>query len=474
MMSKKSLMALYSASPVFLQNIAVSCKGALNRQTRFGGVFKTELAEATARLRLSPEALSDYQSSQLGDFLKFAKQNSPFHARRIADFSPEELTRDPIGCLARIAVLEKDDIRTNNDSLQAVPDKLIAHHAQTSGTTGTPLRAGFTKHDMQRRFAFLYRMLGEFDINANSRSARFSGGTFFPRAERNKDFWRLNYPQGQAFLSSYHLHEDNAKYYLDFLKRFQPEFIDGYPSALYLLSRYMINAGVGGAIRTKVFMSTGETLEDFQKEAIVKAFPEMTILNQYASAEGAPFITQNRAGELVINTDSGVFEFVRPGTTIPAKPGEISEMIVTSFTTHAFPLIRYRIGDTVLVSDKLSESWNMPVVDAIYGRRDDLVWSPHRGWVGRLSPAIKVGSTRIREAQVAQTKIDHFELRIFSTAEDDLTPDVAPVIVALKERLGPVMIEIVQHREPLPRGANGKLRAIIALPREQLPAEAAL
>lgn len=473
-MNKKSLMALYGALPVTLQNSAVSVKGALNRRIRYGGVFYSALAEAESRLRLSPEELTLYQSRQLSGFLNFAKERSPLFCKRLGTFSQADLANDPFGCLAQIPVLEKDDIRQNNDQLRAVPEKQIAHRSRTSGTTGKPLQAGFTKNDMQRRFAFLYRMLGEFNLTTKSRNVRFSGGTFFPNADKNKIFWRMNYPQRQAFLSSYHLHEQNAVAYIEFLQRFQPEFIDGYPSALYLLSMHLIKAGLQGTIETKVFMSTGETLEDFQKEAIQEAFPKLTILNQYASAEGAPFITQNRAGELVVNTDSGVFEFVKPGTTLPAAPGEVAEMLVTSFTTHAYPLIRYRIGDTVVVTDRVSKSWNMPLVDAIYGRRDDLVWTPYRGWVGRLSPALKVGSSRLSEAQVVQTAVDHFELRVSVPEGGELTNEISPVVSALQERLGPVEVEVVVHNNPLPRGANGKLRAVIALPPHQLPPEASL
>ncbi len=470
------LLGLYSASPVILQNVAVSCKGVLNRRARFGGSFATELAAANARLHQSPTALLHHQTGQLAHFLLFAKQNAPFHAQRLRAFSLQDLQHDPFGVLASLPVLEKDEFRDsyNNDQLRAVPQAQIVHKTLTSGTTGTPLKAGFTKHDLQKRFAFLYRMLGCYGLSPHSRTARFNGGTYFPRANKTKVFWRINHAQRQALLSSYHLHQDNAGYYIDFMKKLQPEMIDGYPSALYLLAKYLIRAGLQGAIKARVFMSTGETLEDFQKAAIREAFPQMTLLNQYASSEGAPFITQNMAGELVVNTDSGVFEFVKPGTITPAAPGEIGEMIVTSFTTHAYPLIRYRIGDTALVSDRISKTWNMPVVDAIYGRRDDLIWTPYRGWVGRLSPAIKLAPARIRETQIVQIAPDAFELHVSCADAGDLARDFAPVIAALQQRLGPVSITLRHHADPLPRGANGKLRAVIALPSARLAAQARL
>jgi phenylacetate-CoA ligase len=352
---------------------------------------------------------------------------------------------------------------------------MIAHPTRTSGTTGKPLVAGFTRADMQRRFAFLFRMLGEAGINDRSRSVRFSGGTFFPDADVNKIFWRINYCQNQAFMSSYHLNQNNVIYYIDFLLKFKPEYFDGYQSALYLLSKLIINHGLSSSFSfVKIFMSTGETLEDYHVAVISEAFPNVKILNQYASAEGSPFITQNILGELVVNIDSGFFEFVKPGTNLPASNGELAEMLVTSFTTHAYPLIRYRIGDTVIVSDKFSKSWNMPVVDSIYGRRDDLVWTSYRGWVGRLSPALKLGSVRIRESQIVQISPNLFMLRVFLIADDDTSNDISPIVGGLKERLGPVEIDVEILNKPIPRGANGKLRSIIALPINKLPLDASL
>lgn len=462
--SKVFLRRVYDCSPIILQNFAISLLGGIHQRQRFGGIFKEQLLQAENRKALTREALEEYQFTELVRFISFADKNSAYYNEvfKKIGFTPADLRS--VHDLSLLPILEKSDLQKHSRDIQSVPDSKIIHRIKTSGTTGTPLSAGFIARDLQTRFAFLYRMLGEYGITYRSKSVRFSGGTFFPNAEKNHIFWRHSFLRNQLFMSSYHLKKEFVVSYIDKLRSFKPDLIDGYPSAIYLIAQQVIESSRVGEFMPKVFMCTGETLEDYQRDVIKTAFPGSIVLNQYASAEGAPFITQDIKGNLVVNTDSGVFEFFRPGTMEPAKPGEIAELVVTSFTTHAFPLIRYRIGDTVRLSDQCSKDCPMPIVSGIYGRRDDLVYTKYRGWVGRLSPAIKAGPETIREAQVQQLSDNAFVLRIVPSASFRRA-DADIIINELKNRLGPVDINIELHERGLSRGPNGKLRSVIGLPR---------
>jgi phenylacetate-CoA ligase len=212
-------------------------------------------------------------------------------------------------------------------------------------------------------------------------------------------------------------------------------------------------------------MTTAETLEDYQREEIATAFGGSAVINQYASSEGAPFITQDINGELVVNTDTGLFEFVRPGTEEPAGPGELAEMLLTSFTTHAYPLIRYRIGDTVELprTPRHSRIWDMPVVERILGRREDILYTPERGFVGRLDPVFKKSPSTLIESQIIQTGPTAFTLRVVPDWEAGYhLSQLDGIKEELKHRLGNVEIS-VEETDALQRGVNGKLRAVVGL-----------
>ncbi|RYH00257.1 MAG: phenylacetate--CoA ligase family protein [Alphaproteobacteria bacterium] len=311
--------------------------------------------------------------------------------------------------------------------------------------------------------AYLYRMFALFGIAPMTRSVRFSGRTLFPGASRSRIFWRMNHAMNQMLMSSYDLHPDNMPDYVERLARFRPELIDGYPSSIFVLARFINAKGEAGRIRPKAIMTTAETLEDHQRDEISRAFGGCPVINQYASSEGAPFITQDTNGEMVINTDTGIFEFVRPGTDVPAAAGELAEMLLTSFTTHAYPLIRYRIGDTVLVpfAPRNSRIWDMPVVEKVYGRQEDILFTRERGYIASLNKVFSAAPKTIRESQIEQVSEDEIILRVCPVSLE--TFDVRDLDNPRKEllnRVGNVVIrvEIVDH---IPRGANGKLRAVI-------------
>lgn len=462
----KALECLYPHTPIAVQNLMISGQGWIFRRERYGRVFRKALAEAKVRATWPGERLEAWQLDALRSFLDHAGQTSPYWRERFAEagFDPTQL-RD-LADLRAAPVLEKSELRSRTGKIAstAVPSRgLVPVH--TSGTTGTPVSVAYTPDDISWRMAYLFRMFDSFGVAPLSRSARLSGRTLFPQAARTGLFWRHNWPMRQMLMSSYDLHPDHMQAYVDRLARYAPEVIDGYPSAIYVLARFINGAGQSGRVTPRAVMTTAETLEDYQREEIGLAFGGCAVINQYASSEGAPFITEDPNGELVVNTDTGVFEFVRPGTVEPAAPGELAEMLVTSFTTHAYPLIRYRIGDTVVLprTPRRSKVWDMPVVEQILGRQEDILYTPERGYVGRLDPVFKKAPSTIFESQIVQTGPMSITLRVvpdFNGGYDLRQLD--EVKKELKLRLGDVVITVVECAQ-IPRGPNGKLRAVVAL-----------
>jgi len=79
------------------------------------------------------------------------------------------------------------------------------------------------------------------------------------------------------------------------------------------------------------------------RELLERVF-KCKVYDQYASSEGAPFVTECENQVLHMELASGVFEHFEDGS---------DEVLVTSFTTHGTPLIRYRIGDSMTFSEKV-------------------------------------------------------------------------------------------------------------------------
>jgi len=147
-------------------------------------------------------------------------------------------------------------------------------------------------------------------------------------------------------------------------------------------------------------------------------------------------------------------------------------MVVTSFTTHVTPFLRFAIGDVAVPRPKNEHcecGLPFPVLGAIVGRVDDFLYTPDRGFIGRLDTAFKKLPNSIIEAQIAQISPQTIVLRIvpdhlrFKPGHADL------VIEELRKRLGTVVQIRVEEIGVIPRSANGKMRPVINLCKDLLP-----
>jgi len=91
-----------------------------------------------------------------------------------------------------------------------------------------------------------------------------------------------------------------------------------------------------------------------------------------------------------------LLEIVRPGTGDPAPPGEVGEVVVTSFNPD-YPLVRFATGDLSAVLEGISPC----------GRSNTRI----RGWMGRADQTTKVRAMFVHPSQVAEILRRHPPVR---------------------------------------------------------------
>jgi phenylacetate-CoA ligase len=125
-------------------------------------------------------------------------------------------------------------------------------------------------------------------------------------------------------------------------------------------------------------------------------------------------------------------------------------LVVTSFTTHGTPLVRYDIGDEISLSSLICDCGNNnPIVSEIFGRTDDYVYSKEFGKInlGNISNTLK-GVQGIKTFQVIQNSLDTILILIVKDLDNFRSIDQQRFINNWKDRLGDkVKIEInfVKH-----------------------------
>jgi phenylacetate-CoA ligase len=258
--------------------------------------------------------------------------------------------------------------------------------------------------------------------------------------------------------SSYHLTEKNIPYYIDELIKFQPDYIDSYPSSLFSIARYAQNHSIDLKNITAGITTSAETLLLQQREAIESIFG-VPIVDQYGAAEMCVFVGQCPEGNYHIHSDYAILEFLREDGTV-AEPGEEAEIICTGLINPVMPIIRYRIGDRGILSGRKCKCGNpFPVMEGLLGRTDDMIITKDGRRISRFG-AVLYGLP-VKEVQYIQTAINSLTIRIvidrYYTMETEKT-----IEERLKKRLGEGFDMRFEYLDEISRGPGGKLKTIVS------------
>ena len=391
---------LYNKCPIWLQNVSISLYGYKLYRQRYGKVYHEYIEELMNKDYSNLQSAEEYQNAELTKLVNYAVSNSPFYKEfyKGIDISKIKTVDD----LKLLPILEKETLRQNIEQIYTIkPEDGIKSF--TGGTTGKSLMVVYTRDDFQKRMAYLDAFKERLGVRNGMRRAIFSGRQFIPPNQNSKVFWRYNYILKQKLYSTFNLMNKNLPYYVEDLNIFKPEIINGFVSAIYDIAKYIKTNNISLTFNPIAIFTTSETLLPFHREMIEEAFG-CPVYNQYASAEGAPFVTECKNRELHYNLDTGIIEIVND-----------VEMLITSFNSYGTPLIRYRIGDSIIFKDgKCTCGCCHPLVKEIQGRQVDYLISREKGKVSlsHLADVIKGLPNCIRNMQFIQNNLDEIDIKI--------------------------------------------------------------
>ena len=445
----KYLKSLYNVLPNSFQDILVGIYGWYLYKQRYGKEyykFYEFYKNKDCSNKIDNEA---EQNELLCDFLKFVVENSSFYKRK---YSAVDLSKiKGVSDLHLLPVLSKEELRTNIKDISTIKsgDGVTSF---TGGTTGKSLEVNFTSRDFQRRMAYLDAFKFKVGVDPfKSKKATFSGRQLISKPKGNV-YWRNNFAYNQRLYSTFHISEKNLPLYINNLNEYKPEVINGFVSSIYELAKYINENNLILDFSPKAIFTTSETLLSHHREVIQSAF-KCHIYNQYASAEGAPFITECVEGELHYNIDTGVIE------TSP----ESGSILVTSFTTHGTPLVRYDIGDSISFKDGVCKCGSAhPLVSEISGRAVDFLIASNGTKVSlsHLADVIKGLPGCIRNIQFTQTSVTKISI-LLEVDEDTYDLSHEKILLnSLAYRFTKATDFEISKVEKIPREASGKYRLI--------------
>ncbi len=447
---------IYERAPIWAQNLIVSAYGARLRYLRYGRAQRAQLEALRRSQWLRAEELTSLQLERLNGQLERARSFVPYYQERRGILGPLRSVEE----LGAIPILHKDHLRLAGRSAVASDvskEQLLEIH--TGGTTGKPLTIYCDRAVLQRNFAFFERFKEWAGIRPGMRIATFGGRIIVPHAQNRPPYWRRNLANRALLLSSYHLSPTTVESYVERLASFRADMLEGYPSSLVPIARYVLQTGRTD-IRPRAVITSSETLDREVRAMFERAF-RCPVYDQYGSAEMTAFVAQCEHGRYHASPEFGIVEVLRDDLT-PAAAGELGQIVATGFINPVMPLIRYATGDLAIRCEGGCPCGRaFPMLERIEGRRDDVIVTPEGRWVGRLDPIFKAVSS-IYETRIVQDAVDH--VRVEAVVDGEFTAEQEAVLYAeLRHRLGPTMRIDIARVSDLPRTASGKLRSVVNL-----------
>ena len=228
---------------------------------------------------------------------------------------------------------------------------------------------------------------------------------------------------------------------------------------MYDIAKYMDDNHLEPTFTPKAIFPTSETVMPYHREMLEKVF-KCKVRDQYASSEGAPFMIEFPDGYMHECLDTGVFEHIKTDTG--------TKLIVTSFTTHGTPLVRYDIGDNIFECDETDTpdtSIGFPAVKAIDGRKADYLVSLERGPISNanMSNVIKHLPNSLVNIQFIQDTLEHIRIKVVVDKSRYNMTDEKHIFDEMRIRFGDKMAFDIDYVDSIERTKGGKYRMIINL-----------
>ncbi len=319
----------------------------------------------------SPEKIRELQDERLVKQVKHVWDNVPYYRKKMEEkgVTPDDIKG--VDDLHKLPFLSKADLRDAYPyGLLAAPLKDCVRIQSTSGTTGRRVVAFYTQHDID---------LWE---DCCARAIVAAGGT-------NEDVVQIAYGYG-LFTGGAGLHggshkvgsltlpmsSGNTDRQLQFMIDLQSTILCCTPSYAAYLAESIHERGLRDKIKLKAGIFGAEAWSEKMRQEIqnqlgIKAYDIYGLTE--ISGPGVAFECSAQTG-MHINEDHFIAEIIDPDTGEVLPDGSQGELVFTSITKDAFPLLRYRTRDIcVLTREKCSCGRTLVKMCKPMGRSDDML-----------------------------------------------------------------------------------------------------
>lgn len=318
------------------------------------------------------EDLKNLQSERLVKLVRYIYERCPVYKQKLdkAGVSPGDIRG--IEDITKLPFTTKLDMRDHYPyGLFSRPQSDLVEIHVSSGTTGNPTLVGYTRDDLKLWGDVMARVLccagakpGDFVQNAYGYGL-FTGGLGFHYGALEMGLTIIPASSGQT------------KRQLKIMQDFKPRILACTPSYCLYMAEEAKELGLDprqGSWKIGIFGA--EPWSEPMRNEIEQAW-DMLATDVYGLSEIiGPGVSQECTYKDGLHLFSDVFypEIIDPDTGMPVPEGSNGELVITTLTKQAIPLLRYRTRDIVsMTSQPCRCGRTSPRTSKIKGRTDDMI-----------------------------------------------------------------------------------------------------
>jgi len=320
----------------------------------------------------SEDKIRETQLANLKNTLKHCYNSNEFYKKRIDEAGLNPVKIKSLDEIEKLPFTSKDDLRDNYPfGLFCEPtDKIVRVHS-SSGTTGNPTVVGYTKEDLEMWANVLARIM--YDVGVRKEDVvqishgfgLFTGGFGFQCAAEK--IGSLVVPVSGG----------NTERQLKIMSDFKSTILCCTPSYTLYMAEVAEKANIDfSKLKLKLGFLGAEPWSESMRGEIEERL-NIKALDSYGLSEvigpGVSCECLQQEG-LHINEDHFLTEVIDPETGKVLPIGQKGELVFTSLTKKAFPVIRYRTKDiSYLIGGKCSCGKTFVRMAKPIGRTDDML-----------------------------------------------------------------------------------------------------
>ena len=344
------------------------------------------------------EEIRALQLQRMKKTLQHAYDNVPFYKKSFDDAGVKPSDLETLADLAKFPFTTKNDLRDNYPyGMFAVPEEKISRIHASSGTTGKPTVVGYTENDIDVWATVVARSIvaaggkpGD-KVHVAYGYGLFTGGL------------GAHYGAEKLGCTVIPMSGGQTQKQVQLIQDFKPDIIMVTPSYMLALADEFERQGIDpstSSLRIGIFGAepwTQEMRKNIEQRCGIKAvdiygLSEVIgpgVANECVSTQDGPHIWEDHFYPEIINVETG--------EVLP--DGEEGELVFTSLTKEAMPIIRYRTRDLTRLLAGTART--MRRMDKITGRSDDMI----------ILRGVNVFPTQIEEQILKQGDLaPHFQI----------------------------------------------------------------